>query len=81
MFVVKYDLDIFMSVCSFYHLSSECKEVAVELHVGHDLRQIFIILHILIELQEHAVTTQHERHLLLNDTDHTHSRRTVTIRV
>ncbi len=76
-FVVKYDPDIF--VCVFYHLSSQCKEVAVELHVGHDLRQIFIIIHIFIELQEHAVSTQHIWHLLLNDTEHTHSRRTVTI--
>lgn len=49
------------------YLSGQCQEVAVELHVGHDLCQIFIVLHVFVELQEHAVTAQHERHLLLDD--------------
>lgn len=57
------------------HLTCEGEEVAVELHVGHDLCQVLVVLHILIQLQEHSVSTQHERHLLLNNTAHTHRRK------
>lgn len=49
------------------HLSGQGQEVAVELHVGHDLCQVLVVLYVLIELQEHAMTTQHEGHLLLDN--------------
>lgn len=49
------------------YLSGQCQEVAVKLHVGHDLCQVLVVLYILIELQEHAMTTQHEGHLLLDN--------------
>lgn len=50
------------------YLSGQGQEVAVELHIRHDLCQVLIVLDILIKLQEHAVTTEHEGHLLLDDT-------------
>lgn len=53
------------------HLTCERQEVAVELHVGHDLRQVLVVLNILVQLQEHAMSTQHKSHLLLNHTTHT----------
>lgn len=49
------------------YLSSQSQEVAVELHIRHDLCKVLIVLHILIKLQEHAMASQHEGHLLLND--------------
>ena len=49
------------------HLSRQSQEVTVELHVGHDLCQVLVVLHILVKLQEHAMTAQHEGHLLLDD--------------
>lgn len=49
------------------YLSGQGEEVAIKLHVGHDFCQVLIVLHVLIELQEHAMATQHEGHLLLNN--------------
>lgn len=49
------------------YLSGQGQEVAVELHVGHDLCQVLVVLYVLIELQEHAMATQHEGHLLLDN--------------
>lgn len=51
----------------FSYLSGQGQEVAVELHIGHDLCQVLVVLYILIELQEHAMATQHEGHLLLDN--------------
>lgn len=49
------------------YLSGQGQEVAVELHVGHDLCQVLVVLYVLIKLQEHAMATQHEGHLLLDN--------------
>lgn len=55
------------SVWCFPHLSGQSEKVAIELHIGHYFRQVLVVLYILIELQEHTMATQHEGHLLLNN--------------
>ena len=50
---------------SLPHLSTKGQEIVVEVHVGHDVCEILRVLTFsLLQLQEHLLTTQHERQLL-----------------
>lgn len=49
------------------NLSGQGQEVAIELHIGHDLCQVLVVLNILVKLQEHAMAAEHVSHLLLDN--------------